>query len=1409
MNLNSSKVGVLQSFVQDLSEQNEVLIQALEAREAESRVVERRAASMHKELEKLDKREEPLLQLQSDSLSERRLSLALCPLPADFVGTTTMFLRTLGDHADRDKDMHTQLPNQDPLLQKLKKACLSQLEAQAAVKEREAQVQELQDTITELHQEMTRKDQDKLKQLQELHQLKSRVKLLSEQASTTDQTASCQAHHLPQQKSTELLKTELSRRDATIQRLRRDVLLSHQARDSQTAQLDVQEQRISQLQTELQQSQLEFQRGRSHREQQLRDLQTQTELTEELHTQLVEVKGRLEQVEGENEALMGFKRQLESEVERLAAEVCSPQSTARTREDTQSTQAEQRSTGQQLELAETHAQLTECLDRLHVPQRMAEEQTQQVQSELFSLKSQHGCVRQQLQDRTAELQGLQKSVAMLHGREVQWDRERSALQSEQGDGQQPLIGDLQRELDRQTNLSVRAKQQQVVGQQVQCLRYNPTQREDDIEIRRHTADRLQQERNSLLTQRDSQQGAACARQAELQHWQDSREVEVSALTEELQETKGRPQQGRATMEQLLSDLQKAQRQTRQAEDQASDRDLRLRGQEAELSRLRAVLQEAESRETDTEARLKHLGQSLDLYRTKYQVCLAKVSQQDSTLEAQDEDLKEARAQVEEHKGQVLRLRSQVAVLQEELKAHSAQLESGDDALSALSQRLRDAQRDREDSRKHSQECELVISTLRDSNATLRRQVLDQEECVVKIQADFSVYKATHIHSDSEYDTQLSRIQELQQVVERCAQGSQQLNACQSEVGQLRDEVSRLSRLKSDAMAELLWLQEARGKLQTEAVMEEKCRLQELEALGQRTAKLEEELQAAQRLCAQRQQEADPGNPGEALRSRAVQLESQAAAARGLEADIQRARKEAEQRDAECGSLRTQLMTLREELKEAQGRCRDTAQELARQEEKVLLVEGGQHRAQEQLAQRVAEVVRAEQTQRKQQAELCTLQQRLTATELEIQAYRTQVEVLQKAAGESRQAQIRAQQEASTQRQVAQQLEAELTTTKDTLRTLQQQLQEQADASQALRAELTQEQARQQECMQRLTEREAQMKTERVQLRTNLEKADRQLRERERSLVSLQERMAELQSAAQSLQEDQTACQRELDSRRSQSLKQSQELAECISEAALLRGELAQLAVEREGQEERARQLDAELHRLNTASRQSLDHARSCEGRLAELSAQLARSQCWGQEQLVALEAREEEMVLLKVEVASFREKYQAKFAQVEALQSQLHSTEQQYTAASNEVELLRQSLGNARSDSFHLHRESNLVVTNLNQWVKMQKQGNEKLNLTIKSQKKTVIHLTAEKDHLQERVEALQREVGRLKSELDDSRMDAERFRASQARMSDRCSAVDRLPVQTLLTEDGVRNKAVLPGASSSSLWCQSGDMGQ
>ncbi|XP_051510570.1 polyamine-modulated factor 1-binding protein 1 [Myxocyprinus asiaticus] len=144
--------------------------------------------------------------------------------------------------------------------------------------------------------------------------------------------------------------------------------------------------------------------------------------------------------------------------------------------------------------------------------------------------------------------------------------------------------------------------------------------------------------------------------------------------------------------------------------------------------------------------------------------------------------------------------------------------------------------------------------------------------------------------------------------------------------------------------------------------------------------------------------------------------------------------------------------------------------------------------------------------------------------------------------------------------------------------------------------------------------------------------------------------------------------------------------------------------------------------------------------------------------MAALQSREEEVLLLKIEVASLRENYQAKVTQVETLYSQMNAVDQKYSAAVCEVDVLRQCLGDARSDSSRLHRESELVVTNVNQWVKEQKNTNEKLALKIKDQSRTIIHLTADRDHLQENVKSLQGEIRKLKAELEMEGMEAEKL---------------------------------------------------
>ena len=69
-----------------------------------------------------------------------------------------------------------------------------------------------------------------------------------------------------------------------------------------------------------------------------------------------------------------------------------------------------------------------------------------------------------------------------------------------------------------------------------------------------------------------------------------------------------------------------------------------------------------------------------------------------------------------------------------------------------------------------------------------------------------------------------------------------------------------------------------------------------------------------------------------------------------------------------------------------------------------------------------------------------------------------------------------------------------------------------------------------------------------------------------------------------------------------------------------------------------------------------------------------------------------------------------------------------YHTASEEISNLRVALEEARSNSDRLHRESELVVQNVNTWVREQKGANEKLGNKIREQSKAIVQLSSEKE---------------------------------------------------------------------------------
>ncbi|XP_026575524.1 polyamine-modulated factor 1-binding protein 1 [Pseudonaja textilis] len=98
--------------------------------------------------------------------------------------------------------------------------------------------------------------------------------------------------------------------------------------------------------------------------------------------------------------------------------------------------------------------------------------------------------------------------------------------------------------------------------------------------------------------------------------------------------------------------------------------------------------------------------------------------------------------------------------------------------------------------------------------------------------------------------------------------------------------------------------------------------------------------------------------------------------------------------------------------------------------------------------------------------------------------------------------------------------------------------------------------------------------------------------------------------------------------------------------------------------------------------------------------------------------------------------------------------------ATKQIDSLQISLEASRAGHHWLHQESELVVADVRQWVKEQKQMNEELGHKLRMQIKQIAQLTGERDLLHQLWERLQEDNQQLKNEVKEKRLVCERMKA-------------------------------------------------
>nr|XP_048672911.1 polyamine-modulated factor 1-binding protein 1 isoform X4 [Caretta caretta] len=420
------KVGLLQSYIMDLSDQNSVLVQTMEKLERES---EWKVATLEAELQ--------------------RPSLAQRPVPTEHLSgsTAAQIIVTPPQQIMEQEELRVQLASKEQLIHQLNvhlmEANHSKEKSKAEVLERETKIQELQEIITDLHHEISRKDSEAVNQLQEKHLLETTVQSLRQMVSSAPGSHPCES--LPSSSQTiELLKTELECRDAKVWTLQSQLLLLQDKRDGLAAELDAQEQRIYELQTKQTERQAELEQKCSRIQQLKQDLEASGRLQEESQGQLRECNVCLAQVAGENEALQGHRLEQMLEIEKLPSSLrtwgqasgsLSCDMPARQWEEQAAEQAElqQRLADVQDELQKEETAAHSLQAEVRAASRLAQEtknQLAEAEVEVVTMRNKYSMAQKEAAERSEVLQSLQKDSQAQQRRTAEQDRTILTLQSQ-------------------------------------------------------------------------------------------------------------------------------------------------------------------------------------------------------------------------------------------------------------------------------------------------------------------------------------------------------------------------------------------------------------------------------------------------------------------------------------------------------------------------------------------------------------------------------------------------------------------------------------------------------------------------------------------------------------------------------------------------------------------------------------------------------------------------------------------------------------------------------------------------------------------------------------------------------------------------------------------------------------------
>ncbi|KAM8731967.1 uncharacterized protein AB9X84_026192 isoform 2-T2 [Acanthopagrus schlegelii] len=351
---------------------------------------------------------------------------------------------------------------------------------------------------------------------------------------------------------------------------------------------------------------------------------------------------------------------------------------------------------------------------------------------------------------------------------------------------------------------------------------------------------------------------------------------------------------------------------------------KLKKQEVEMELLHQQLKAAKAELKDASLQAQRQNETAAIFKQKYTAAIEKVHRVQGQVEAVEEELRYSQLQLRDSQSATHLVKEELAEMAQRYQEKVGQWENSQEALDQMTDELQANQNLLWETQQKADHLKGLIGSLQEQVDTHKRQKL-------VLECDLHLYRQSHSHSDEEYQCLLRHRQQLQR---RCTEQVEHLAECEKAVLQMKSELERQTQEKVGLKQSLVASHQAHTSSRSQLE-------QEVLSLKKEVTRLELELADTQKVhvALLRQSEKELKEARREAARRSSEVGVQRGEVQRLQEQLLKVEEEMRCAIRQKQSLSGQVRQLGQELEELRSKHEVTVEELAARAEEARRMEG--------------------------------------------------------------------------------------------------------------------------------------------------------------------------------------------------------------------------------------------------------------------------------------------------------------------------------------------------------------------------------------------------------------------------------------------------------------------------------------